>query len=428
MTWAFKVEAKAGDDIEITLYDVIGKDFFGDGISAKDVLDALRKSPKAKRIILRVNSIGGIVTEAFAMVNALTERREAGAEVVAYVDGIAASAAAYLLTAASRVVMPENAFIMIHRVRGGGRGNADEIATVADLMRRMDEQLARAFAAMSARRGKSKTEADYLASFASGDRYLDASEAIEWGFADEVAPALQAAASMVDPSELDGPPGALLEQPYVARAVAKKDGMPAHDPDGSVSVLQDGLRMLSGHPISVTMGKGASVPMKGISNQKRPDNMIVSLIPVANIGNGVAGVIPAAIKNASAADGGAPTTPKGSKKMTKEELKSQHPELYAAVYAEGVASTLDRVSAHLELGEASGDMKTAIEAAKSGAEMTQTLTAKYLAAGMRRNEQTARQAESDEAGKAVAGAAGEPAAEDYGDRVVKALKAQKGGA
>ena len=60
--------------------------------------------------------------------------------------------------------------------------------------------------------------------------------------------------------------------------------------------------------------------------------------------------------------------------------------------------------------------------------MTQTLTAKYLAAGMRRNEQTARQAESDEAGKAVASAAGEPAGEDFGDKVVKALKNMKGAA
>ena len=381
MTWAFKVEAKAGDDIEITLYDVIGKDFFGDGVSAKDVLDALRKSPKAKRIILRVNSLGGIMTEAFAMANAINERRAAGVEVIAYVDGTAASAAAYLLTAASRVVMPENAFIMIHRVRGGARGNADDVAIVADVMRRMDGQLAKAFADMSARRGKNKTEADYLESFAKGDHYLDAKEATEWGFVDETAPALQVAATLADISEITDAPAALLEQPYVARIV---------------------------------------------DQAARVSDIVTVHLPAA---------ITVATQNASASSGGA-STPTRRNRMTKEELKAQHPELYAAVQAEGeaigvakgVTKERDRVSAHLELGAASGDMKTAIDAATSGTEMTQTLTAKYLAAGMRRNEQTARQAESDEAGKAVASAAGEPAGEDFGDKVVKALKNMKGAA
>lgn len=389
MTWAFKVEAKAGDDIEITLYDVIGKDFFGEGVSAKDVLDALRKSPKAKRITLRVNSLGGIVTEAFAMANAINERRKAGAEVIAYVDGTAASAAAYLLTTASRVVMPENAFIMIHRVRGGARGNADDVATVAEVMRRMDGQLAKAFADMSARRGKGKTEADFLESFAKGDHYLDAKEAVEWGFVDETSPALQVAATLADISEITDAPSALLEQPYIAR--------------GELS------------PVDVRAFEAYGVA-KEIATQTSDR--------IARVGDAITVKLP----NASAADGGAPNTPKGSKHMTKEELKAQHPELYASVHAEGVTAERDRAGAHLALGEASGDMKTAIEAVLNGTEMTQTLTAKYLAAGMRRNEQAARQTESDAAGAAVSNLGSEPAAEDFGDKVAAAMKKMKGGA
>lgn len=148
--------------------------------------------------------------------------------------------------------------------------------------------------------------------------------------------------------------------------------------------------------------------------------------PVARVGDIVAVFIDPK-QNASAASGGAPNPPKGIPKMTKEELKAQHPELYAAIHAQGVSDERDRVCAHLTLGDSSGDMKTAIEAVTNGVEMTQTLTAKYLSAGMRRNEQTARQTESDAAGAAVAGVAPAPAAEDFGDRVVASLKKMNGG-
>jgi ClpP class serine protease len=112
-------------------------------------------------------------------------------------------------------------------------------------------------------------------------------------------------------------------------------------------------------------------------------------------------------KNAAAGSGGAEQTEK--KRMTKEELKAQHPETYAAVHEEGfkagvntgTVSERDRVTAHLTLGEASGDMKTALAAVASGEGMTATVQAKYLAAGMRKSDVAARQADE----KAVAPAA-----------------------
>jgi ClpP class serine protease len=125
--------------------------------------------------------------------------------------------------------------------------------------------------------------------------------------------------------------------------------------------------------------------------------------------------------------------------MTKEELKSQHPALYAAVHNEGkaegsvegrdagVKAERDRVNAHLELGQASGDTETAFAAIREGTEMTQTIQAKYMAASMRRGEQVARQSDSDTAAAAIEGAAvasGED--RDLGDEVMAALDAKKG--
>lgn len=92
-------------------------------------------------------------------------------------------------------------------------------------------------------------------------------------------------------------------------------------------------------------------------------------------------------------------------KMNEKELLAQHPELHAAVLAAGVAAERDRVGAHLTMGEASGDMKTAIAAINAGDAMTATLQAKYMAAGMNRADRSARQGDSDAAGSVVAGAA-----------------------
>lgn len=71
--------------------------------------------------------------------------------------------------------------------------------------------------------------------------------------------------------------------------------------------------------------------------------------------------------------------------MNIEELQAKHSDLYAAVFQKGVNAERDRVTAHLTMGDASGDMVTAISAVSNGDEMTATLSAKYMAAGLKKN-------------------------------------------
>jgi ATP-dependent Clp protease protease subunit len=219
--WQLQLRAKGEDRLELTVYDVIGKDFFGEGVSAKDILVRLRAAPEAKQIDLRINSVGGIVDEAKAMVNLLGERAASGATVTAYVDSLAASAASYLTTAAERVVMPSNAFLMLHEVRSMARGRASDFEAFAEVMRKTNAQIAEAYAAASARRGKKKSADDYLAAIAKGDLYLTAAEAIEWGLADEETQAVKVAACLVDISEAELPEPIreqLRSAPYVLTA------------------------------------------------------------------------------------------------------------------------------------------------------------------------------------------------------------------
>ena len=214
----FHIEARSGDTLEIAIYDQIGASLLSDGITAKDVLATLRSAPRATTINLRINSIGGMLDDAKAIVSLLDERRRAGATVIAYVDGLAASSAAYLTTVADRVIMPSNAFLMIHEATGGRRGTADDLESTAAVMRRYTQQMAEAFSAASARRGVSKSTEDYLATLARGDTYLDASEAIAWGLADEETAALDIAACVVDVSNLSDAPERLRAACYARPA------------------------------------------------------------------------------------------------------------------------------------------------------------------------------------------------------------------
>ena len=100
-----------------------------------------------------------------------------------------------------------------------------------------------------------------------------------------------------------------------------------------------------------------------------------------------------------------------AKKMDLKTLKAEHPDVYAQAKSEGVELERDRVKGHLTMGQASGDMETAISAISDGKDMTQELQAKYLSAGMNRQATEARTEDDDDASKA----AGSPAGGEGGD-------------
>jgi len=79
--------------------------------------------------------------------------------------------------------------------------------------------------------------------------------------------------------------------------------------------------------------------------------------------------------------------------MNLQEFKASHPAAYAAAVNDGVEQERDRVSAHAILGEASGDMETALKAIKDGSQMTAAIDATYKAAAMKRDQIAARQSE-----------------------------------
>lgn len=86
-----------------------------------------------------INSAGGSVCACMAIYNMLS--RYPGEKVV-YVDGLAASAASVIALAGDKVIVPENAFFMIHHAWAcGAEGNAQKLQNVVDMLRSMDEAM-----------------------------------------------------------------------------------------------------------------------------------------------------------------------------------------------------------------------------------------------------------------------------------------------
>lgn len=167
---------------EVLIYDEIG----AYGVTAKGFLAELGALPDDASIDLRLNSPGGSVFDAVAIYNAL--KRHAG-EITVWVDGIAASAASYIAMAGDTVVMPENAFLMIHDPSGLVMGTAEDMRATAEALDKVKGSLIQGYAAKS---GKADEE---IAALMAAETWLDAKDALDIGFIDRIAEPVKLAAS-----------------------------------------------------------------------------------------------------------------------------------------------------------------------------------------------------------------------------------------
>lgn len=90
--------------------------------------------------------------------------------------------------------------------------------------------------------------------------------------------------------------------------------------------------------------------------------------------------------------------PQGKEKiMDLKELKQDHPDVYAQALALGAQNERERVEAHLEFMDVAPE--TAVKAIKEGIGFTQSITAKYLRAGINKGEITSMENGNQDPGK-----------------------------
>ena len=165
------------DSPELYIYEQIGFDWMsGEGISALQFSEQLGQV-SGKRITVRINSPGGDVFDGIAIYNQLVQHN-GGVDVV--IDGIAASAASIIAMAGDSIKMAETSQIMIHDAWTVAMGNEQVLREIAEVLEKIDAQIAGVYAARTGRRAATWRE------IMNQDSYFGPDEAVEAKLADEV--------------------------------------------------------------------------------------------------------------------------------------------------------------------------------------------------------------------------------------------------
>lgn len=163
-----------GDNV-ITMFDVIGEDYWsGGGITAKKVAAQL-KAIGDRPVEVQLNSPGGDMFEGIAIFNVLREHPK---DITIKVMGMAASAASIIAMAGDRVEMGAASFLMIHNCWVLAIGNRHDMRQTSEWLEPFDQAMVDVYAA---RTGQKPAD---IAKWMDAETYMSGSQAIERGFAD----------------------------------------------------------------------------------------------------------------------------------------------------------------------------------------------------------------------------------------------------
>lgn len=166
-------------DIEDIAIDWVNWNYVQSENSAKFFREELAKHPDTKQINVFVNSPGGYVDEAMAIRNQLKRNP---AYVTGYVDGIAASAASFILTGCDEVKMYSNTMQMVHNMWIKATGNSKQLHKAADDLEVIMQGNRKAYLEKSGGKMSEETLIELLDS----EAYLTATRCLELGLCDEI--------------------------------------------------------------------------------------------------------------------------------------------------------------------------------------------------------------------------------------------------
>jgi ATP-dependent protease ClpP protease subunit len=174
--WNGGIRAARDGDNSISIFDVIGADYWGEGVTASRIAGALRSLGGAD-VTVNINSPGGDMFEGLAIYNLL---REYDGKVTVKVLGLAASAASIIAMAGDDVQIGRGAFLMIHNCWVYAMGNRHDLAQIAADMEPFDKAMSDIYQA------RSGLDAATVEKMMDGETYIGGSDAVAKGFADSL--------------------------------------------------------------------------------------------------------------------------------------------------------------------------------------------------------------------------------------------------
>jgi ATP-dependent protease ClpP protease subunit len=197
----FNVTNAAGA-LTLDMYDTIGADYYGGGITESMVSNAL-KSSDAKSVTLNINSPGGDAFAGVAIRNVLAQSNKT---VKVNVVGLAASAASIIAMAGSSIVMNAGSVMMIHPAQSIGVGDAADMRKLADTLDTVTESIADVYVA------KTGLDKQTVLDMMNAETWMTSDEAVAKGFATQVSKEKAAIANSYDLSNFRNAPSTLIAQ------------------------------------------------------------------------------------------------------------------------------------------------------------------------------------------------------------------------
>lgn len=146
-------------------------------VSAYDLVGQLSGIPEGYDITVHINSNGGEVKEGLAIYNSLKTRNA-----TTICEGFAASAASLIFMAGKRRVMNSASLLFIHQAVVSATGNPDDLEKVASDLRIITDAAANVY-----REGGVTCSDKELMTMLKAETWIKAENALEFGFATEIA-------------------------------------------------------------------------------------------------------------------------------------------------------------------------------------------------------------------------------------------------
>lgn len=158
-------------------------------------------------IVVNLNSVGGDVTEGFAIHDYLTQLPQ---NIIVNITGLCASIATVIAQAGNEIWITENSQFMIHNPYMWAEGDADSLEKQAEFLRNTEERIVNFYA------DKTGLAIDVLNELMSAETWLTAQEALDVGFVTKVTTATEAASNALRVAKNKN-----KSQPYKAVALLK---------------------------------------------------------------------------------------------------------------------------------------------------------------------------------------------------------------
>jgi ATP-dependent protease ClpP protease subunit len=227
--WRF--ECRNDNTATIFLYDMVGSDAFGEGVTAAAFVADLKALGPVDQITVRISSPGGLVSDGVAIFNSLVSHP---ARIITRVDSMAASISSLIAMAGEQVLMCSNSLLMVHMPHLTLVGaEAGELRRMASVLDKVTENLVAGYARHC------KLGSARIREMMTAETWMSAPEALEMGFATEILDEegdLGAIAACADLGRFKKPPAQLL---IAARARKAEPAAEVYYPQFSGRTLQE---------------------------------------------------------------------------------------------------------------------------------------------------------------------------------------------